>query len=198
MARGRRWRFWGAGLDRIYPAQNENLARRIKKQGAVISEFPIGTRPYPENFPQRNRIISGLSRGVIVVEAQEQSGALITAGFATEQGREVFAVPSLSGSQFAAGSNKLIDDGAKAVQEIGEVLEEFPYLSFQRGTGEPIEKDPFEARILTSLEGHKEGKVIEILMKETKLSMAQLAASLMILETRGSVVRLPGNIYAKP
>lgn len=187
----------GSGIDRLYPPENENLAKRIELQGCLVSEFPPGTEPFPGNFPRRNRIISGLTLGVMVIEARQKSGALITAKFAVEQGREVFALPGLPGSEHSKGSNGLIQGGAKLVQEIGDVLEEFPYLSFKRKTGEPRKEDSLEAKILDTLQGQKEGKVVETLMKETKLPMEVLAGTLLVLETKGLVLRLPGNVYAK-
>lgn len=115
----------GSGIDQIYPKQNVELARKIiQTGGCIISEYPIGTMPKKEHFPQRNRIISGLSIGVVIVEAQEKSGALITADFAIEQGREVFAVPGDVNKKESVGSNQLIKDGAKMVTSIIDILEE--------------------------------------------------------------------------
>ena len=115
----------GSGIDQIYPKQNVELARKIiQTGGCIISEYPIGTMPKKEHFPQRNRIISGLSIGVVIVEAQEKSGALITADFAIEQGREVFAVPGDVNKKESIGSNQLIKDGAKMVTSIIDILEE--------------------------------------------------------------------------
>ena len=115
----------GSGIDQIYPKQNVELARKIiQTGGCIISEYPIGTMPKKEHFPQRHRIISGLSIGVVIVEAQEKSGALITADFAIEQGREVFAVPGDVNKKESVGSNQLIKDGAKMVTSIIDILEE--------------------------------------------------------------------------
>ena len=115
----------GSGIDQIYPKQNVELARKIiQTGGCIISEYPIGTMPKKEHFPQRNRIISGLSMGVVIVEAQEKSGALITADFAVEQGREVFAIPGDINKKESIGSNQLIKDGAKMVTSIIDILEE--------------------------------------------------------------------------
>lgn len=115
----------GSGLDEIYPKQNIELAKQIiKSGGCIISEFPIGTKPEKINFPQRNRIISGLSQGVLVVEASENSGALITADFALEQGKEVFAIPGNILSNTSIGTNNLIKQGAKLVTNCEEILEE--------------------------------------------------------------------------
>ena len=116
----------GSGIDVIYPRENKRLAEEIAKSGAVISEFPLGTGPTPENFPIRNRIISGLSLGVVVVEAAEYSGSLITARLALEQNREVFAVPGNITSAQSFGPNHLIKQGAKLVDQWMDVIEEFP------------------------------------------------------------------------
>ena len=115
----------GSGLDEIYPKQNIELAKQIiKSGGCIISEFPLGSKPEKINFPQRNRIISGLSQGVLVVEASENSGALITADFALEQGKEVFAIPGNISSNSSIGTNNLIKQGAKLVTNCEEILEE--------------------------------------------------------------------------
>ena len=117
----------GSGLDYIYPYQNRNLYSKIINNGAVISSFPLGTKPEKKNFPCRNRIISGLTMGTIVVEAPKRSGALITANFALEQGREVYAIPGDITRKSNYGSNKLIQEGAKLVQEISDIVEEIKF-----------------------------------------------------------------------
>jgi DNA processing protein len=121
----------GTGLDRVYPASNRNLARQIAEEGAMVSEYPLGTKPMAHHFPQRNRIISGLSTGVLVVEAALKSGSLITAKQAMEQGREVFAVPGAINNPNAKGCHELIRQGAKLVQSGQDVLEELaPLVEF--------------------------------------------------------------------
>lgn len=121
---GRTIAVMGSGFNRIYPEENGSLAEDISKQGCVISEFPMECGPVAYNFPQRNRIISGLSLGVLVVEAADNSGALITADFALEQGREVFAVPGKIDSRLSAGTNKLIREGARLALGIEDILDE--------------------------------------------------------------------------
>ena len=123
-AGGRSIAILACGLDIVYPSENANLARRIMEQGALISEYPLGTRPRPENFPRRNRIMSGLSLGVLVIEAGETSGAIITAHLALEQNREVFAIPGSILSPASRGTNYLIQEGAKLVRDYTNILEE--------------------------------------------------------------------------
>jgi len=123
-AGGRTLAVVGHGLDFLYPARNRELAQRIRSAGALISQFPLGVGPLKQNFPQRNRVIAGLSMGVVVIEAPARSGALITAREALEEGREVFAVPGPISSLKNAGCHKLIQDGAKLVQSIEDILEE--------------------------------------------------------------------------
>jgi DNA processing protein len=125
---GRTVAVMGCGVDRVYPKRNQELFDRIVTHGTVLSEYPFGTRPAKWTFPQRNRVISGLSRGVVVVQAPERSGALITARLALEQGREVFAVPGNVTNLTSAGTNRLIKDGARLVETVDDVLEEVPDL----------------------------------------------------------------------
>ena len=120
------------GLDTIDPSENTNLARSIIQQGALISEYPLGTRPKPDNFPRRNRIMSGLSLGVLVVEANETSGAIITARLALEQNREVFAIPGSILSPASRGTNRLIQEGAKPVRNYTDILEELNLMTVAR------------------------------------------------------------------
>ena len=125
---GRTIAVFGCGLDRIYPPENKKLVEEIIKNGAVITEFPFGTPPFKQNFPKRNRIISGLSLGVVVIEAGRYSGSLITARLATEQGREVFSVPGRIDAVTSQGTNVLIKQGAKPVLELEDIIEEIKYL----------------------------------------------------------------------
>src|SRR5205823_13897041 len=119
----------GTGLDRVYPAANRSLAQELSERGGLLSEFSLGTPPLPANFPRRNRLISGLCRGVLVVEATPNSGSLITARFAAEQGREVFAIPGSIHSPLSKGSHRLIKEGAKLVETAQDVLEELGIIA---------------------------------------------------------------------
>ena len=131
-ASGRTIAVMGSGLSFIYPAANSDLAEKIAESGALISEFPMGVKPKPRNFPRRNRIISGLTLGTVVVEASNRSGALITARLAGEQGREVFAVPGEIFSELSTGTHKLINNGAKLINTVDDLLNELPSYALNR------------------------------------------------------------------
>lgn len=127
----------GTGIDRIYPSGNAGVYQRVEESGTIMTEYPLGTPPLPFRFPQRNRIISGLSLGVVVIEAKEKSGTLITAGFAAEQGREVFAVPGNINSIYSKGTNLLLKDGAKLVTSVDDIIEEIYQLKMEVEGKEP-------------------------------------------------------------
>jgi DNA processing protein len=152
-AGGRTIAVLGSGVDQIYPPQNRGLAQAIIGQGAVVSEYALGTRPDASNFPPRNRIISGLSRGVIIVEAGERSGALITARFAAEQGRELFAVPGSILSPGSVGCNTLIQQGAAPLLSVDDVLEQLNMSRIveHRDARQSVPADPAEAALLAHL-----------------------------------------------
>jgi len=186
----------GTGLDEksIYPQENLKLAKEILETGgALISEYPAGTRGTKFTFPQRNRIISGLSLGTLVIEAKQKSGALITAHYAFSQKRKVFAVPGQIYSSNSRGSHYLIKKGAKLVENANDVLKELnlpqkELSSFSEGENEE------ENLVLNVL---KEGALdTDKIIEETKLSAAEVASALAILEIRGKVRNLGGNIYA--
>jgi DNA processing protein len=184
----------GTGADRIYPARNKELALAIVERGAIISEFPLGTPAIAANFPRRNRIIAGLSRGVLVVEAAPESGSLITARLAGEQGREVFAIPGSIHSPVARGCHKLIKQGAKLVETANDVLEELgnftsPVISAE--TTPPADVHP----LLVAL-GHDPCS-LDDLVEHTGQSADQLLPELLMLELSGQIATLPGNRYQR-
>ena len=191
----------GTGLDRVYPARHRALAHRIAAQGLIVSEFPLGTPPLNANFPKRNRIIAGLSRGTLVVEAALASGSLITARLAVEQGREVFAIPGSIHSPQSRGCHALIRQGAKLVETAQDVLEELrlePATDSIANFPEPAsaaatmdEKNP----LLDAL-GHDPAG-LDALGARTGWSAAELQARLLELELDGRVARLPGGRFQR-
>lgn len=191
----------GTGADRIYPARNAALARRIAEQGAIVSEFPLGTPPLAHNFPRRNRLIAGLTRGVLVVEAALGSGSLITARLAGEQGREVFAVPGSIHSPLAKGCHRLIRDGAKLVETAEDILEELSPCISHAAVHQP-EPLPGAAssnsegdRVLAAL-GHDPAD-IDTLALRCGLTADALYAILLPMELDGLVARLPGGRFQR-
>jgi len=187
----------GTGLDEksIYPQSNLKLAQKILETGGcLISEYPPGTCGTKFTFPQRNRIISGLSLGVLVVEAKQKSGALITAHHAFEQNRKVFAIPGSIYSLNSKGCHYLIKKGAKLVENANDILKEFNFPLPTPGVGYPIGKTEEENLILEAL---KEGPLyIDKIIEKTKLKASEVASTLAILEIKGKVRNLGGNIYA--
>ena len=186
----------GTGVDRIYPRQHQQLARQVAQHGIVISEFPLGTPPIASNFPKRNRIISGLSRGTLVVEAALASGSLITARTASEQGREVFAIPGSIHSPQARGCHALIRQGAKLVEQVQDILEEFDSCTLAAGPT-PVNSHPAaeEPALLTAM-GY-DPVHLDALSDRTGWSAAHLQAQLLELELDGCVQRLPGGLYQR-
>lgn len=185
---------FGCGLGHTYPPENRKLRSEIIQKGAIISEFPVLMRPERNNFPARNRVLSGLSLGTVVVEAAEKSGALITADFALEQGREVFAVPGNITSAKSKGTNDLIKAGAKLVDSPDSVIEELlPALQgVVNKTGIKLDNEE-ERRVFSLLS--LEGRHIDNLIENSNLSPAQVSATLLQLELRGLVRQLSGKIY---
>ncbi len=193
---------FGTGLDRVYPARNRELAHAIVEHGgALISEYPPGTEPLPRNFPRRNRIISGLSLGTLVVEAALRSGSLITARLATEQGREVFAIPGSIHNPLARGCHRLIREGAKLVETAQDILEELaPQLraALDSGTAdqesrgaeaEPMDED--YQRLLASLGDAPSG--IDRLVERSGLTAEAVSSMLLLLELQGYVISTAGG-----
>ena len=179
----------GTGIDRIYPARNADLARRIAHEGCMVSEYPLGTPPRPEHFPQRNRIISGLSAGVLVVEAAAGSGSLITARMANEQGRDVFALPGSIHAALSKGCHQLIREGAQLVESGDDVLLALSMAPLVRAAV-PVASVP--ASPLLAVLGD-EAMHIDAVLALGMLTPGQLSAELLDLEMAGIVARLPGG-----
>ena len=223
-ANGRTIAVLGSGLDVIYPPENKKLFEAIVEQGAVISEYPPGTQPLPFHFPARNRIISGISYGVLVVEAGEKSGSLITAKLAMEQGREVFAIPGPIDSASSRGANHLIQQGAKLIDSVDDILEEIlPQLertarepvspdrkATQTGSEQPYpqkngvpERAVLEKNVETLLPTDRkilkaiaDGKThADDIIQETGIPPAEAMGALMRLELQGRVLQHPGKLF---
>ncbi len=188
----------GTGTDRIYPARNQALTREICERGALVSEFPLGTPALASNFPRRNRIIAGLSRGCLVIEAAERSGSLITARLAADAGRDVFAIPGSIHSTLSKGCHKLIKQGAKLVESAQDVLEELGWtgtLADTRSDVPRVAEDAAEAALLAAL-GHDPCDV-DTLAARSNLTAETLLAMLLQLELNGRIAALPGNRYQR-
>jgi DNA processing protein len=183
----------GCGLDRIYPERNKNLADQLLEQGALVSDYSLGTRPHAANFPPRNRIISGLTLGTLVIEAGVQSGALITVNFALDQGRDVFAVPGSIFNRTSAGTHTLIRNGAVLVNSAADILEELHLttLTTQQEVVAALPEDPTEAALLDYLS--KEPLHIDLISRISGMSVALVSSTLAILELKG-FVRQAGNM----
>ena len=193
----------GTGLDRVYPRKNLDLAHRIAANGLIVSEYPLGTPPLPANFPKRNRIISGLSQGTLVVEAAVASGSLITARMAAEQGREVFAIPGSIHAPQSRGCHALIRQGAKLVESAQDVLEELkipattvPGLPHE-GVNAPgaAASDETDDPVLAALGYDPMG--LDALIARTGMDASTLQVALLELELDGRVARLPGGLFQR-
>ena len=182
----------GTGLDRVYPARNRDLAHRLAQGGALVSEFPLGTPPRPGHFPRRNRLISGLALGVLVVEAAPQSGSLITARLAGEQGREVFAIPGSIHSPLAKGCHRLIKEGAKLVESAADILEE---LRWQWAPPVINRSESVDMGLLEHM--GPEPVSLDTLAEGTGLTVDRLSAMLLTLELEGRVAQMPGGLYQR-
>jgi DNA processing protein len=200
-AGGRTLAVLGSGVDRPYPPEHEGLYDRISGQGAVISELPMRTPPMAFNFPARNRLISGLSLGVVVVEATEKSGSLITASLALEQGREVFAVPGEVGSSRSRGTHRLIREGAKLVETVQDIIEEIaPQLTPAVSAAAPAneralpERASAEARTIFALIQQRSVHIDEVI-ERSGFTAAKVSEILLQLELGGYLKQLPGNRY---
>lgn len=199
----------GTGLDAAYPKENKRLADRIARQGALVTEFPLGTPPVSQNFPFRNRVISGVALGVLVVEGAERSGSLITARLAYEQGRDVLAVPGNITSAKSFGPNYLIKDGAKLVQTWRDVVEEFPpdinarILASERGEkpSEHLVKDDLQLsdseRLVLKMLSPDEPVHIDQLIRKVELGTGELMGALLRLEMTDRIRQLPGKSFVR-
>jgi DNA processing protein len=189
----------GTGADLVYPARNRGLAHRIADAGCIVSEYPLGTPAIQSNFPRRNRIISGLARGVLVVEAAAQSGSLITARMAAEQGREVFAIPGSIHSPLAKGCHLLIKQGAKLVESAEDILEEFRYYQAVKAQQPPASSDtptPESGHPVLEAMGY-DPVALDVLARRCDLDAAGLSAQLLDLELAGRIEMLPGALYRR-
>lgn len=189
----------GTGANRLYPARNQSLAHSIAEQGAVISEFPLGTPAVAHNFPRRNRIIAGLALGCLVVEAAPRSGSLITARLAADAGREVFAIPGSIHSPMSRGCHQLIRQGAKLVETAADILEELRWVA-GTATVAPDDKNveaeaDDETRVLTCLGDAP--CTLDTLSVRSGLTPGALLAILLPMELAGRVAQLPGGLYQK-
>ncbi len=194
----------GSGLERIYPAENRKLFHEIARHGAVISEFPLHAEPEAHHFPMRNRIISGMSLGTVIVEATRRSGSLITARLAAEQNREVFAVPGSINSFKSTGTHTLIKQGAKLVEHARDVMEEFPQFSMpaERAKIDPGKPGGVSPPTLPDLEQEVYEALdcypmhIDALAVKTGMAAGKLAGILLNLELKGVVLHSPGNMFS--
>lgn len=191
--------FVGTGLDRVYPSRNHELALRLSREGLLVSEYALGTPPLPARFPQRNRLIAGLSLGTLVVEAALQSGSLITARLAAEAGREVFAIPGSIHSPQSRGCHRLIKEGAQLVDSAGDIiaaLQPSHVRAAPRVAAIEAEADLPEPSGLLAALGHDPAS-LEALIARTGCSAQALNAQLLELELLGKVARLPGQLFQR-
>lgn len=205
----------GTGLDRVYPSENNDMYKEIVESGLVISEYPLGSEPLAYHFPQRNRIISGLSKGVLVCEAGDKSGAVITAKQALEQNRDVFAVPGSIFSKQSIGTNDLIQEGAKLVASVDDIIKEFNFLMKVNlkkvATNNPNYSflddklvDKNGEIVDLSEEGYKILKGLSVgvthlddLVMDIEIELEKILAELMIFEMKGLVMQLPGQFFRR-
>lgn len=194
-AGGRTLAVLGNGHDVMYPKENKALSEKISASGAVLTEFPFGTQPHAMNFPMRNRIISGLSRGVIVVQAGERSGATITADFALEQGREVFAVPGSVYLSQSKGTHRLLKEGATLVESVSDVLQALGIPSVKTEEKEAPQLQGVEKMVYDALS--YDPVALDDLVESLQFPVQRISSSLMILEAQGHVRQLPGKFFVK-
>ena len=197
---GRTIAVMGTGVDMVYPPEHKRLAARIAENGALVSEYPLGVRPGPRNFPRRNRLLSGLSLGVLVVEAPIDSGVMHTVRFALEQGRDVFAVPGSIFSPTSLGTHRLVQDGAKLVTEAADVLEELNVMRLEQqsplpGFAPPPAPEGIEADVLQHIGA--EPIHIDEVRRQSALPVANVSSTLSLLEIKGLVKQVGGMRYIR-
>lgn len=185
----------GTGLDRVYPKRHLELAHRIAERGMIVSEYPVGTPPLPENFPRRNRLIAALGQGTLVVEAALESGSLITARLASEQGKEVFAIPGSIHSPHARGCHALLRQGAKLVESAQDVLEDLRFVLPAAPAPAAGEEPEGENALLDAMGYDPMG--LDALIARTGIPAPLLQAQLLELELAGQVARLPGGLFQR-
>jgi DNA processing protein len=201
-AGGRTIAVMGSGFNHIYPPENRGLAEKIAENGAVVSEFPMDARPLAQNFPRRNRLISGLSLGVLVTEAARNSGALITADFALEQGRDVFALPGRIDTGASAGTNELLKQGAKLVTCSEEILEELNFCGYLKNPGCKTDK---KERVLCAQEEEEalydcigpNPASIDELIERTSFSNSRISGLILGLQLKKLIKELPGKQFIR-
>ena len=205
-AGGRTIAVLGNGLNRHYPPENKKLEEIIAKNGALVSEFPLDTSPDKGNFPRRNRIISGISLATLVVEADIKSGALITAKFCLEQGKDVFAVPGPIFSKYSNGTNYLIKSGAAPALNVKEIIEAIaPLAEWLKNKesskievkGSGLGLDGIDKRVMDVLDNNVDGVSIDYLLDKVSVSMGELSKALINLELKGFLRTLPGKVFIK-
>jgi DNA processing protein len=185
----------GNGIDVAYPKSNRDLYERITEEGLLLSEFPLGTEPLKYNFPKRNRVISGLSRGILVVEASYKSGALITAGYALEQGREVMAVPGRAGSDSFFGNNQLIKEGAHLVEDASDVCAILGFEYCVSGGHNTLPFSSLECNILSVIGDDMVS--IDDIGQSLEGSISKISSALTMLELKGAIIQYPGKNFAR-
>ncbi len=189
----------GNGLDIIYPKRNKELYKTVPENGALITEYPFGVEPLAYNFPQRNRIISGISLGVIVIEAKEKSGSLITVEHALEQGKEVFALPGNINSIFSKGTNKLIKEGAKLIMDVEDIIEEIHLLKSkqQKIREKEIDFSQLSQLEIKVVEAIKEGPLhSDMIAIKTGLDISTVNSVITILEIKGIIKEIAGRVFS--
>jgi DNA processing protein len=175
--------FLGHGIDRVYPAENRDLAHRIAEHGALCSEYPLGSPPRGEHFPQRNRLISGLSLGTLVIEAAKRSGSLISARLASEQGREIFAIPGSIHNPLSRGCHQLIKQGAKLVESADDIVSELA---------------PLVGHLMQNADKRYDPASADQLAEHSGLTIDQVSSMLLILELEGKILVQAGGRYSRP